>query len=137
RVRANWQVVFVRKDIPYPMSKPEPKRPANLPEPANKRPDKGNSSNFFWFLMILAVVGTIVFSFSSKWRAEQLTYSEFAKQLENNELGPNNVYDLRRGHTTITYQDQPRNTAISKSGPNPKQFTVSIGSMSDAEKKRL
>lgn len=118
------------------MSKPEPKRPANLPEPT-KRPDKGNSSNFFWFLMILAVVGAIVFSFSSKWRAEQLTYSEFASQLEKNELGPNNVYDLRRGHTTITYQDQPRNTPLSKSGPSPKQFTVSIGSMSDAEKKRL
>ncbi len=123
------------------MSKPEPKRPPQLPEPASKRPDKGNSSNIFWFLMIIAIVGAIVFGFSSKWRGETLTYSEFVNRLEGKGqgqfLGPHNVYDLRRGHTSITFQDQPKNVILSKTGPTPKQYTVPVGSMSDAEKARL
>ena len=87
--------------------------------------------------MIVAVVGAIVFSFSSKWRGETLAYSEFVQKLEDNNLGPNNVFELRRGHTTITFQDHPRDAFISKSSPSPKQYTVSVGSMSDAEEARL
>lgn len=129
----------VRKDVLSLMSKPDPKRPSDLPrnEVGNKRPDKGNSSNLFWFLMIVAVVGAIVFSFSSKWQGETLTYSEFVQRLESNLLGPNNVYDLRRGHTTITFQDQPKNAQMSKTGPAPKRYTIPVGSMSDAEKEHL
>lgn len=118
------------------MSKPESKRPSDLPDPpSGKRPEKGNSSNLFWFLMILAVVGAILFSFSSRWRGETLTYSEFVKRLEDRTLHAGNVYDLRRGHSTITFQDQPKNSINTRLVP--KQYTVSIGSMSDAEKAHL
>ena len=122
------------QDAPSQMSKPEPKRPPELPEPSGKRPEKGNSSNLFWFLMILAVVGANVFSFSSKWRGKTLTYSEFVKRLEDRTLHAANVFDLQRGHSAITFQDQPKNDVGSKLVPT--QFTVSVGSMSDAEKKR-
>ena len=117
------------------MTKPEPKRPTDLPEPPGKRPEKGNSSNLFWFLMILAVVGAVLFSFSSKWRGKSLTYSEFVKRLEDHTLHAGNVYELRRGHSTITFQDQPKTSLNSKNAPQ--QYTVSVGSMSDAEKARL
>lgn len=119
------------------MSKPEPKRPPESPEQGGKRPEKGSSSNIFWFLMIIAVVGAIVFSFSSKWRGETLTYSDFVKRLDDQTFHANNVFELRRGRTTITFQDQPKNTLLTKSGPTPKQYTVAIESMSDAEKSRL
>lgn len=117
------------------MSKPEPKRPTDLPEPSGKRPEKGNSSNLFWFLMILAVIGAVLFSFSSKWRGKSLTYSEFVKRLEDHTLHAGNVYELRRGHSAITFQDQPKSSLNSKHAPQ--QYTVSVGSMSDAEKARL
>ena len=117
------------------MSKPDPKRPTDLPEPSGKKPDKGNSSNLFWFLMILAVVGAILFSYSAKWRGKTLTYSEFVKRLEDHTLHAENVFELRRGHSTITFQDQPKSMANAKR--SPEQTTVSVGSMSDAEKARL
>ncbi|WP_397571431.1 ATP-dependent zinc metalloprotease FtsH [Schlesneria sp. T3-172] len=117
------------------MSKPEPKRPTNLPEPSGKRPDKGNSSNLFWFLMILAVIGAVLFSFSSRWRGKSLTYSEFVKRLEDRTLHAGNVFELRRGHSTITFQDLPKSSPNPKHGPQ--QYSVSVGSMSDAEKARL
>ena len=119
------------------MSKLDPKRPSDLPEPGSKRPDKGNSSNLFWFLMILAVLGALVFSFSAKWQSDTLTYSEFIKRIEGNSYGPGNVYELRRGHTTITFQDQPKTTQTSSTARTPKRFTVPVGSMSDAEKAHL
>ncbi len=117
------------------MSKSDPKRPADLPEPPSKKPDKGNSSNLFWFLMILAVVGAILFGFSGKWRGKTLTYSEFVKRLEDHTLHAENVFELRRGHSTITFQDQPKSLMNAKR--SPEQYTVSVGSMSDAEKARL
>ena len=117
------------------MSKSDPKRPADLPEPPSKKPDKGNSSNLFWFLMILAVVGAILFGFSGKWRGKTLTYSEFVKRLEDHTLHAENVFELRRGHSTITFQDQPESLMNAKR--SPEQYTVSVGSMSDAEKARL
>jgi cell division protease FtsH len=116
------------------MSK-EPKRPADPPESPSKKPDKGNSSNLFWFLMILAVVGAILFGFSGKWRGKTLTYSEFVKRLEDHTFHAENVFELRRGHSTITFQDQPKNLTNPKH--SPEQYTVSVGSMSDAEKARL
>ena len=117
------------------MSKSEPKRPTDLPEPNGRKPDKGNSSNLFWLLMVLAVVGAILFSFSAKWRGKTLTYSEFVKRLEDHTLHAENVFELRRGHSSITFQDQPKNLVNAKR--TPEQYTVSIGSMSDAEKARL
>ena len=117
------------------MSKSEPKRPADLPEPPSKKPDKSNSSNLFWFLMILAVVGAILFGFSAKWRGKTLTYSEFVNRLEDHTLHAENVFELRRGHSSITFQDQPKHLANAKR--SPEQYTVSVGSMSDAEKARL
>ena len=117
------------------MTNSEPKRPPELPEPSGKRPDKGSSSNLLWFLMILAVVGAILFSFSGKWRGETVTYSEFVKRLEDKTLNAHNVFELRRGHSSITFQDQPKNPSNSK--VTAKQYTVSVGSMSDAEKARL
>lgn len=120
------------------MSKPDPKRSTDLPDPpAPKRPEKGNSSNLFWFLMIVAVVGAVVFGFSSKWRANTLTYSEFIRKLEDKTLGPNNVFELRRGPTSITYQDLPKAVSGLKTTRAPEQYTVSTVSIGDTEKARL
>src|SRR5436309_11633940 len=96
------------------MSTPEPKRPPEAPEPPIKRPEKGHSSNLFWFLMIVAVVGAIIFSFSSRWQGKKLTYSEFASRLEKQTLGPQNVFELRRSPTVITFQDRPKNPSDAK-----------------------
>ena len=82
------------------MSKSEPKRPADLPEPPSKKPDKSNSSNLFWFLMILAVVGAILFGFSAKWRGKTLTYSEFVNRLEDHTLHAENVLAQSRFRTS-------------------------------------
>ena len=119
------------------MSKIDPKRPSNSPEPNQKRPEKGNSSNLFWFLMILVVLGAIVFSFTSKWQSETLTYSEFIKQLKQRDLGPANVFELRRSHTAITFQDRPKTAQKSTLNGTTKRYTVPIGGMSDAEKANL
>lgn len=119
------------------MPNSDPKRPSELPEPPARRPEKGNSSNLFWFLMIVAIVGAVVFSLSSKWRVQSLTYSEFINRLDDKKLGKANVFELRRGHSTITFQDQPKNMVTTKSGANPTQYTVSIGGMSQAEQAKL
>lgn len=111
------------------------KRPPETPESNNKRPDKGGSSNLFWFLMIAAVVAAIVFGFSSKWRGETLTYSDFVSRLEDKTFNDANVYELRRSNAEITFQDQPKNVA--KSNAVTRQYTVPILGISDVEKLRL
>jgi cell division protease FtsH len=117
------------------MSQPDPKRPFEKLEPAGKRTEKGWSTNLFWFLIILITVGAILFSFSSRWREESLSYSEFVKRLEEKTLHGENVFLLRRGPSTMKFQDQPKNVTDAKQAP--KHFTVPVGSMSDAEKGRL
>ena len=117
------------------MSQPEPKRPFNELEPTGKRPEKGWSTNLFWFLIILITVGAILFSLSSRSREESLSYSEFVKRLEEKTLHGENVFQLRRGLSTMTFQDQPKNVTDAKQAI--KHFTVPVGSMSDAEKGRL
>ena len=91
----------------------------------------------FWFLMIVAVVGAIVFGFSSKWKVQTLTYSEFLNRLEEGKFGPNNVFELRVGLSSITFQDQPKSVLTSKPGVTPTQFNVPVVSISQAERARL
>jgi len=112
------------------------KRPPETPDSNNKRPDKGGgSSNLFWFLMIAAVVAAIIFGFSSKWRGETLTYSEFISRLEDHTFSHLNVFELRRSNAEITFQDQPKNVVNSKAVA--RQYTVPILGISDVEKLRL
>jgi cell division protease FtsH len=106
------------KDGPSGSRKPTPG--------GTRRPERGQS-NLFWFLMIALVLGIIAFGFSTSWRAESITYSDFMSKIEKGDLGANNVYELTIGPKTLTFQDRPKTAASGRQ--TPKQFTVSLVGM--------
>jgi cell division protease FtsH len=114
----------------------EPERPTPpLPPPGSKRPEKGQSSNLFWFLLAILVIGAIVFSFAGSWRTKKLTFSDFKAQVASRQLGPANVHELKLGLRSLTFQDQPKDLANTKTTIN--QFSVSIVGMQGQNESKL
>jgi cell division protease FtsH len=101
----------------------------------SKRPDRGQSTNLFWFLMIALVIGIIVFGFTAAWRTETITYSDFKTRIDSKALGPHNVYDLTIGLKGITFYDGPKPSGSNKR--SPKQFTVSVVGMQGENEAKL
>lgn len=101
----------------------------------SKKPDKGHSTNLFWFLMIALVLGIVAFGFSTNWRPKTLTYSEFKSRIASGALGPHNVYELTIGLKGITFQNAPKSAASSK--PAPEQFSVSVVGMQGQNESKL
>jgi cell division protease FtsH len=101
----------------------------------SKRPERGQSTNLFWFLMIALVVGVIVFGYSSRGGAEAVSYSDFKSRILSGALGPQNVYELTVGLKGITYQNVPKSAMSGK--PPMKQYTVSIVGMQGQNESKL
>ena len=110
-----------------------PRKPTP-PGGGSKRPERGQSTNLFWFLMIALILGIIAFGFSTSWRPESMTYSDFKSRISNATLGPTNVYELTIGLKGITFQDAPKSAS---SGKSPKQYTVSVVGMQGQNEAKL
>lgn len=111
--------------------RPKPFQPPSGP----KKPEKGQTSNLFWFLLVVLVLGAIVFGLANKWRTKKLSFSEFKSQVAARVLGPANVYELKIGLRALTYQDQPKDPGNSKVVPN--LFSVSIVGMQGQNESKL
>lgn len=101
----------------------------------SRRPERGQSTNLFWFLMIALVLGIVAFGFSNSWRPESMTYSDFKSRVQNGTLGPHNVFELTIGLKGMTFQNAPKAAATSK--PVPKQYTVSVVGMQGQNESKL
>jgi cell division protease FtsH len=100
-----------------------------------KRPDRGQSTNLFWFLMIALVVAIIAFGFSTSWRPKTMTYSDFKSKVASGALGPNNVYELTIGLKGMTFQNAPKSNSTTK--PAPEQYSVSVVGMQGQNEAKL
>lgn len=100
-----------------------------------KRPERGQSTNLFWFLMIALVVAIIAFGFSTSWRPKTMTYSDFKSKVASGALGPNNVYELTIGLKGMTFQNAPKSNSTSK--PAPEQYSVSVVGMQGQNEAKL
>ncbi len=109
-------------------------RKPTSPGGGSKRPERGQSTNLFWFMMIALILGIIAFGFSTSWRPESMTFSEFESRVSTGTLGPNNVYELTIGLKGITFQDAPKSASSSKA---PKQYTVSVVAMQAENESKL
>jgi cell division protease FtsH len=109
-----------------------PRKPA---PGGSKRPERGQSTNLFWFLMIGLVLAIIVFGFFANWRPEQMSYSDFKSKIASGALGAQNVYELTVGLKGITFQDAPKSAASSKRVP--KQYAVSVVGMQGQNEAKL
>lgn len=108
------------------------------PTPPNggaKRPERGQSTNLFWFLMVALVVAIIAFGFSTSWRPKTMTYSDFKSKLMSGQLGPQNVHELTIGLKGMTFQSAPKSNNTSK--PAPEQFSVSVVGMQGQNEAKL
>ena len=103
----------------------------------SKRPERGQSTNLFWFLMIALVIAAIVFGISSSGRPEAVTYSDFKSRVLSKGLGPQNVYELTVGLKGMTYQNQPKSSAAASGKSALKQFTVSLVGMQGPNEAKL
>jgi len=111
-------------------SSPPPRKPSG-----SRRPERGQSTNLFWFLMIAVILGIVAFGFSNSWRPEPMTYSDFKSRIQSGTLGPHNVFELTIGLKGITFQNAPKSAAASK--PVPKQYTVSVVGMQGQNESKL
>lgn len=100
-----------------------------------KRPERGQSTNLFWFLMIALILGIVAFGFSTSWRTETISYSDFKSRIASGALGPQNVFELTIGLKGITFQNAPKSTAASKTVP--KQYNVSVVGMQGQNESKL
>lgn len=100
-----------------------------------KRPERGQSTNLFWFLMIALILGIVAFGFSTSWRTETISYSDFKSRIASGALGPQNVFELTIGLKGITFQNAPKSTAASKTVP--KQYNVSVVGMQSQNESKL
>ncbi len=111
-----------------------PRKPAP-PGGGSKRPERGHSTNLFWFLMIALILGIVAFGFSTSWRTETISYSDFKSRIASGALGPQNVFELTIGLKGITFQNAPKSTAASKTVP--KQYNVSVVGMQSQNESKL
>lgn len=111
-----------------------PRKPAP-PGGGSKRPERGHSTNLFWFLMIALILGIVAFGFSTSWRTETISYSDFKSRIASGALGPQNVFELTIGLKGITFQNAPKSTAASKTVP--KQYNVSVVGMQGQNESKL
>ncbi|MDB5345123.1 MAG: ATP-dependent metalloprotease FtsH [Schlesneria sp.] len=100
-----------------------------------KRPDRGQSTNLFWFLMIALVVAIIAFGFSTSWRPKTMTYSDFKSKIATDKFGPQNVYELTIGLKGMTFQNAPKSNSTTK--PAPEQYSVSVVGMQGQNEAKL
>lgn len=105
------------------------------PGGGSKRPERGHSTNLFWFLMIALILGIVAFGFSTSWRTETISYSDFKSRIASGALGPQNVFELTIGLKGITFQNAPKSTAASKTVP--KQYNVSVVGMQSQNESKL
>lgn len=111
-----------------------PRKPAP-PGGGSKRPERGSSTNLFWFLMIALILGIVAFGVSTSWRTETITYSDFKSRIGSGALGPQNVFELTIGLKGITFQNAPKSTAANKTVP--KQYNVSVVGMQGQNESKL
>ena len=113
------------------------REPSRKPTPPGggspKKPERGQSTNVFWFVMVAFILVIVVFQLARLWQHTTLPYSEFCSKIESGALGPHNVYELTIGSKGLVFQDAPK----SESSKNaPKIFKVSlVGMLGDNQTK--
>ncbi len=101
-----------------------------------KNPERNPPSNLFWYLMIAAVVGALLFSVvGSNPRGEEIRFSEFMAGLKRDDWNSSNVHELTIGDGLMTFQSQPAESLENK--PNAKRnverFSVPTVGISDEQ----
>ncbi|HID75034.1 MAG TPA: hypothetical protein EYP56_03455, partial [Planctomycetaceae bacterium] len=75
----------------------------------SKRPERQQSSNWLWYLMIGLVLSLVIFSLGKQAeKGQELTFSEFYRGLEQGRFDATNVFELTFRSGYITFQDQPQ-----------------------------
>jgi len=86
-----------------------PRRSAEDP----KRPERQQSSNLLWYLVIGLVFAFVAFSLVGRQnRGEELKFSDFVKGVEQGSYSSNNVHEMVVGPGLITFQDQPNKAGV-------------------------
>jgi cell division protease FtsH len=125
------------------MAQPDPQAPGDSSDNSSRkpgaprRPERGGSSNLFWYLMIGLVLAALAFSLTTKSRrGEVLEFSEFKSRLQNKTFNATNVHKLIIGQSRITFQDAPDKSS-SGGKTTPKSYTVPILGISSEGKHEI
>jgi cell division protease FtsH len=105
------------------------------PKGGAKKPERSQSSNIFWSVLILLVMSAVIFGIANNGRAEKMTFSEFKSRVVAGLLGPANVHELKIGLRSLTFQDRPKDVA--KTLGATKLFTISIVGMQGQNESKL
>lgn len=118
-------------------SKDSEKDRSQTPPPKGgvKKPERSQSSNIFWSVLILLVMSAVIFGIANNGRAEKMTFSEFKSRVVAGLLGPANVHELKIGLRSLTFQDRPKDVA--KTLGATKLFTISIVGMQGQNESKL
>lgn len=98
-----------------------------------KRPDRNQSSNLFWYLMIGGVIVALVFSLAGRPNNRtEITLSKFKQGLQDGTYDKTNVHELTIDEGYIYFQDQSaaqQNAAAA--GQSTNYFKIPAVSLSD------
>lgn len=115
---------------------PKPTPPNDKKNPRkqeSRRPEKQQSSNLFWYLMVGLILAFVVFAVSSKApRGTELTFRAFKAGVLNGKWHKSNCYELVNSPSAITFQSQPKEIVTkSKTATNVKRYYVSTRGLPD------
>ncbi len=105
-----------------------------------RRPERNQSSNLFWYLVVGGVIALIAFSLmNSQRKGEELKFSEFLRGLEKKRYNETNVFELTIGPRYITFQDQQKPESGSKpsTSSSTKHYKIPAVGISDLVQTRL
>ena len=74
-----------------------------------RKPERQQSGNLFWYLMIGLILAFVIFAVMGKQqRGEELAFSEFLEEVRGDKRHAANVHELVIGPSSITFQDVPQ-----------------------------
>lgn len=116
---------------------PSRKDPARGPN--SQRPEKPQSSNLAWYLIVGAVILFALFVFvgNESGNRKEVKFSEFMKGVENGNFHPNNTFEVTFTQTAITFQNKSREEILKKRDLEVTRSIIPLVGIDDQTKKKL
>ena len=117
-----------------------PKEPRKEPGRGNaSRPEKPQSSNLAWYLIVGAIILFVVFVVveNETRNRREVKLSEFMDGIRNGTLHRDNTFEVTFTTTGITYQDKPQADVASNRNLTVERYFVPLVGIDDQTKKKV
>ena len=121
--RSNPKVDMSDSEKPTPPSPEHKPGPPRSSEP--RRPERQQTSNVFWYLIIGLIFAFVAFTLVVKQRnGEEVKFSTLFREIENGDRNAGNMHEVIVGKGQLTFQDREKSTAGSEEANRTNYYYV-------------